>query len=120
MLSFKLSVDDENVPWLNLTEKLPKTETTAGRSRRSQSHNRNYVRENRHTNTHSTGWYMLADVITAALVRRRGQPEVSPLNSELGDPTPSSARRPIDGRFDFTQERKYSEQNSRFVLIFGS
>lgn len=26
MPSFKLSVDDENVPWLNLTEKLPETE----------------------------------------------------------------------------------------------
>lgn len=40
------------------------------------------------TGTHKhTGWCMLADVTTAALVSHRGQPGVSPLNYELGDLT---------------------------------
>lgn len=99
MPSFKLSVDDENVPWLNLTKKLPKTETVAVRSCRSQSHNHSYVRANRHTQTHT----LLGDtclLMSSPLLW--GQPGVSPLNSELHDLTSAYRLCPINTHFDIS------------------
>lgn len=56
---------------------------------------------------------MLADVITAALVTHRGQPGVSPLNSELHDLTSAYLPCPIDTRFDISVRRR-AKRISRF------
>lgn len=99
MPSFKLSVDDENVPWLNLTEKLPETETVAVRSCRSQSHNHNYVCTNRHTNTHSY-W-----VIHACWCHHRSsgdtQGSTRGLTSELWTPWPNICLPSVSHQYTF-------------------